>query len=101
MVSIDRGPPMTLGNPARAGVKLVVRCLDCHRQVDFVVPGDGETIASSDSTRSAPPRARIHNPAKPCPTLVVMSGAGRGRGAVDLHMISRGGRGRRRSCVNR
>jgi hypothetical protein len=29
-----RGPPMTLGNAAAAGVRLVVWCRDCGRQVE-------------------------------------------------------------------
>jgi hypothetical protein len=29
-----RGPPMTLGNAAAAGVRLVVWCRDCRRQVE-------------------------------------------------------------------
>jgi hypothetical protein len=28
------GPPMTLGNAAAARVRLIVWCLDCHRQVE-------------------------------------------------------------------
>jgi hypothetical protein len=28
------GPPMTLGNAARAGVRLIVWCKRCHRQVE-------------------------------------------------------------------
>jgi hypothetical protein len=34
-----RGPPMTLGNAAAAGVRLVVWCRDCGRQVE---PDPGE-----------------------------------------------------------
>jgi hypothetical protein len=29
-----RGPPMTLGNAAAAGVRLVVWCRDCRRQAE-------------------------------------------------------------------
>jgi hypothetical protein len=36
-----RGPPMTLGNAAAAGVRLVVWCRDCGRQVE---PDPGEMV---------------------------------------------------------
>jgi hypothetical protein len=29
-----RGPPMTLGNAAKAGVRLIVSCRQCGRQVE-------------------------------------------------------------------
>ena len=35
----NRGPPMTLGSAAAAGVRLVVWCRDCGRQVE---PAPGE-----------------------------------------------------------
>ena len=35
------GPPMTLGNAAEAKVRLVVWCLDCHREVE---PDPGEQV---------------------------------------------------------
>jgi hypothetical protein len=33
-VKSDPGPPMTLGDAAAAGVRLIVWCWDCRRQVE-------------------------------------------------------------------
>jgi hypothetical protein len=34
MMKLYRGPPMTLGVAAAAGVRLIVWCKECHRQVE-------------------------------------------------------------------
>jgi hypothetical protein len=38
----EPGPPMTLGNAAAAGVRLIVWCLDCHHQVEPAPAGMAE-----------------------------------------------------------
>jgi hypothetical protein len=33
-MNAHRGPPMTLGNAAKAGVRLIVWCRDCGREIE-------------------------------------------------------------------
>jgi hypothetical protein len=45
------GPPMTLGNAAKAGVRLIVWCRDCGRQVE---PDPAEMAGRYSAEMSVP-----------------------------------------------